>query len=201
LLALSTRCAPADESLDRTVAALRDFGVGALALHRPPVPEEARGLRQMRKRPRIVAVFTDAAARDLGRPVLVVEGGPADEEDREASLLALCRKLHALREFDVALRTPDGDARHPSPHELVMVQSELKNTGYWHDTARGGDEYLDEAARWLKGASFHPLEYDDLGGLRDALPASAPAVVDCPPGTSNEELAEAIARARSVFGD
>lgn len=202
MLALSTRCAPADLPLDRAVAALlrqSASGLGALALHRPPGDDEARGLAGLRKRPRIVAVFAETAVRDLGRPVLVVEGGPADEQDREASLLALCRRLHALREFDLALRTPGDEGRHPAPHEIEMVRSELRNVGYWHDAARGGDAYLDAAARWLKGASFHPLEHDDLAGLRDALPSGAHAVVDCPPGTPTEELAEAVARARSHF--
>jgi len=83
---------------------------------------------------------------------------------------------------------------------LALIRSDLKSVGYWHDLARGGEAYLDAASRWLMGASFHPLEEADLVGIRDALPASAPAVIDCPESTSREEIREALARARSYFG-
>ncbi|MHC4930770.1 MAG: hypothetical protein ACYTGV_01075 [Planctomycetota bacterium] len=199
MLALSTRCAPPDLPLERVVRGFRDLSVPAIALHRPAEPEEARALAALAHGLRIVAVFGERTGGDLGRPILVVEGGVARTEDREASLEALCRRLFALREFPVAVRTPMEAGDHPAPEEIALIRSELGGVGYWHDPARGGAAYLDAAARWLMGASFHPLEEEDLAAIRDALPASAPAVIDCPETASKEEIREALARARSFF--
>ncbi|MHC4340251.1 MAG: hypothetical protein ACYSX0_08575, partial [Planctomycetota bacterium] len=148
----------------------------------------------------IVAVFGDRTGGDLGRPILIVEGGAARTGDREASLEALCRRLFAQRDFPVAVRTPLEPSDHPAPEEIALIRAELKGVGYWHDLLRGGEAYLDAASRWVMGTSFHPLEEADLAALRDALPSSAPAVVDCPASTSKEEIREALARARSFFG-
>jgi len=200
LLALSTSCAPPDLDLDRAVAAFHDLRVRAVALHRAARPEEASRLARQARRVAIVAVWTELAPGDLGRPILVVDGGPA-AADREASLEALCRRLHALREFPVALRTPAaGETEHPAPFELALVHEAARHVGYWHDATRGGAAYLDAAGPLLRGASFHPLHDVDLVGLRDALPAAGPAVVDCP-GASRVETVEALRRARGVFGD
>jgi hypothetical protein len=198
LLALSTRCAPEDWPLDRTVASLRELGVEALALHRPATPEEARALVPWTRRVRIVAVFGDEPGGSLRVPLLVVEGGPAGP-DRESSLEQLCRRLHALRAPALALRTPESPEDHPAPEEIALVAESLRNVGYWHDAQRGGGEYLHAAAGLVRGASFHPLVCDDLVGIRDTLSSAAPAVVDCPPGTSKEELREALGHARSYF--
>ena len=193
MLALSTACAPEDLALDAAVASFKDLGVAAVALHRPPTPDEARALQPLARRVRIVAVFGDEFGPDVGAPLLVVEGGPAGE-DREATLDALCRRLHALRRFKVALRTPlDGD-HHPSPDEIVKVHETLRHVGYWHDAVRGGEEFLTAAERFLLGASFDPLEAD-VAGLADALPAYAPAVVVCEP----DRVREAVRVARGHF--
>ena len=194
MLALSTGCSDRATSLDQAVESLSDMSVGAIALHRAPTAEERRALVRLRRLPRIVAVYTEQGVTDLGRPLLVVEGGTA-AEDRGASLLELCRRLHGLRDFDVALRTPDGPESHPAPEEIELVHAEVAAVGYFHDTARGGDKYLELGARWIKGAMFHPLRYEDLGGLRDALPAAAPAVVEC----VLADDAVAVMRARGVF--
>ncbi len=175
------------------MASLCDHGVGAVALHRAPTAEEERALARLKRRPRIVAVYADGGVSGLGRPLLVVEGGAA-ADDREASLLELCRRLHGMRDFDVALRTPTGPDHHPAPHEIELVWSEV-SVGYFHDTARGGGEFLEAGARRLSGAAFHPLAIEDLGALRDALPAAAPAVIEC----GAPDVAEAVRRARSVF--
>ena len=196
MLALSTLCAPSEWSLDRAVQSFRAFDVRAVALHREPSREEIAGLRPIARQLRIVAIFGEESVDS--RAVLVVEGGPVGE-DREQSLENLCRRLHALREFPVALRTPEDEANHPAPHEIEMVRSSLPNVGYWHDAERGGLEFLEVAQRWTRGASFHPLTDLDLGGIRDALPRGAPGVVSCPPGTSKAEVKEALARARGFF--
>ena len=193
---MCSSCAPADLSLPAALPVLLEHGPGitALALHREPSAAELRGFRALRQRLRIVAVYGSPPGADLGRPLVVVEGGPADE-DREASLLELCRRLHAFRDHDIALRTPVADGDHPAPHEIELVHSELPGVGYFHDAARGGAAYLDAAARRLHGAAFHPLELDDLSALRDALPAAAPAVIEC----GFDELGEAVRRAQGVF--
>jgi len=177
-------------ALDRAVAALGEL-CGFAALHRAPSPAESRGLAGLTKAPVIVAVCSD---QPLGRALLVVDGGAA-AEDREASLLELCRRLHALRGFDVALRPARDEACHPSPAEIELIWSEVKHVGYWHETAWAGTEYLEAGARRLKGATFHPLEFDGLGELRDALPAAAPAVIECPPA----HAADALRHARGWF--
>jgi hypothetical protein len=194
VLALSTACAAEELPLDRAVESFRDLGVAAVALHRPPSPEEARALRPLARRVRLVAIFGDEPGADVGAPILVVEGGPAGE-DREASLEALCRRLHALRRFKVGLRTPAEPGHHPSPEEVALVHETLRHVGYWHDAARGGEEHLALAERHLLGASFDPLSAVDLAGLADALPSYAPAVVACDP----ERVRDAVRRARGFF--
>ena len=200
LLALSTGCAPSDLPLDRAVLRLSELGVSAVVLHRAPDAEEAASLARATRRARIVAVFADEPVSSLAGPLRVVEGEAA-QEDRERSLLALCRRLHALAAggAELALRTPPDTGHPPAPAELELVRSELRAVGYWHDTGRGGEEYLEAAARWMRGASFHPLEYEDLAGLRDAMPSRGIATIECAPGTAREELAEAVRRARSYF--
>lgn len=193
VLALSTACAAEDLTLDAAVASFKDLGVGAVALHRPPTPEEARALQPLARRVRIVAVFGDELGPNVGAPLLVVEGGPAGE-DREASLDALCRRLHGFRPLKVALRTPADPDHHPSPDEIVKVHETLRHVGYWHDAARGGEEFLTAAERFLLGASFDPLE-GDTAGLADALPAFAAAVIVCEP----DRLREAVRVARGHF--
>ena len=200
MLALSTLCADADRPLDRVVASFRDLGVRAVALHRPAQTVEARGLAAIARMARVVAVFGEAPGADVGTPLLVVEGGPA-ADDREVSLESLCRRLHALRDWRVALRTPPASDHHPAPGEIALVREALGHVGYWHDAARGGEAYLEAAARDLLGASFDPLTDVDLAGLRDALPAAAPAVVACASGTARDEVAEALRCARGIFGN
>jgi len=194
MLAFSTACAAGHLPLDRAVLSLRDTGIRAVALHRPPTAAEARALRGIAHGLRFVAVFGDAPGADVGAPVLVVEGGPA-AEDREASLDALCRRLHAFRGLRVALRTPRDADHHPAPGEIELVREVLPFAGYWHDVARGGAAHLEAAARFLFGASLDPLRTDGLKALRDALPGGAPVVIVCPP----EECAEALRCARGVL--
>jgi hypothetical protein len=76
----------------------------------------------------------------------------------------------------------------------VKVHETLKHVGYWHDAARGGEEFLTAAERFLLGTSFDPLEAD-VAGLADALPAFANAVVVCEP----DRVREAIRVARVHF--
>ncbi|MHC4342784.1 MAG: hypothetical protein ACYSX0_21540, partial [Planctomycetota bacterium] len=75
--------------MERAVRSFRDLHVPAIALHRPAEPEEARALAVLAHGLRIVAVFGERTGGDLGRPILIVEGGPARTGDREASLEAL----------------------------------------------------------------------------------------------------------------
>ena len=204
MLALSTSCVPEGWSLDRAVASFRDLHVRAVALHRAAREEEVVPLASFARRVGIVAIFGAVPLPGESGPVLVVEGGDAGE-DREASLEELCRRLHTLRDFSVALRTPEHAGRHPSPEELEWVHSSLGHVGYWHDATRGGEEFLGEefleaGQRLLRGASFHPLDDTDLRGIRDALPSGAPAVVACPPGTPSAEVRSALDRARGCFG-
>lgn len=180
------------------MASFRAFDVRAVALHREPSVEEIAGLRPIARHFRIVAVFGADTHTRGGGAILVVDGGVAGE-DRERSLEELCRRLHRLREFPVALRTPEDGSHHPAPYEVEMVRSSLPNVGYWHDADRGEQEYLEVAQRWMRGASFHPLTDVDLAGIRDALPRGAPGVVACPPETSMAEVKEALARARGYF--
>jgi len=193
VLALSTACAAGDLTLDAAVSSFKDLGVNAVALHRAPTAGEAQALVPLARRVRIVAVFADEPGPDIGAPLLVVEGGPADE-DREASLEKLCRRLHALRRFKIGLRTPPDEDHHPSPDEMVHVHETLRHVGYWHDASRGGEEYLTAAERFLLGASFDPLEAD-VQGLSEAMPTFAPAVIVCEP----DRVREAIRLARVHF--
>jgi hypothetical protein len=196
VLALSTTCAR-EERLDLALRSFRGKDVRAVALHRPPTPEEAAALAPLAKRVRIAAVFADRPDRtgpDVGCRLFVVEGGAAGG-DREASLEDLCRRLHALSgRGDVALRAPAEPGGHPAPHEIELVREALPFVGYWHEPDRADSAYLDVAARWLLGASFRPLE-TDLGALRDALPRGGLKVVVCAP----EELDESLRCARSFF--
>lgn len=193
MLALSTACAAGDLTLDAAINSFRDLGVGAVALHRAPTADEARALVPLARRVRIVAVLADEPGPEIGAPLLVVEGGPAGE-DREASLDALCRKLHGLRRFKIGLRTPADEEHHPSPDEMEHVHDTLKHVGYWHDASRGGEEYLTVAERFLLGVSFDPHEAD-VQGLADAVPTFAPAVIVCEP----DRVREAIRLARVHF--
>jgi len=193
VLALSTACAAEDLALDAAVSSFRDLDVGAVALHRLPTPAEAQALVSLARRVRIVATFGDERGPDIGVPLLVVEGGPADE-DREASLDALCRRLHALRPLKIALRTPPDEDHLPSPDEMEKVHETLRHVGYWHDAARGGEEYLAVAERFLLGASFDP-ETADVAALAESMPSYAPAVIVCDP----ERVRDAIRLARVHF--
>jgi len=172
VLGISTRCAPEDYELDRAVRSLAALRVDAFALHREPSAGELRRLAGAR----VVAVFA---------------------ENRERSLEELCRRLHGLGRL--ALRTPPDAEHHPAPGEIALIAAELRHVGYWHDATRGGEAYLEAAGAHLFGASFHPLEVEDLVGLRTALPDRAPAIVDCPPTMSKEELREAVRRAQGYF--
>jgi len=201
VLALSTSCAPGDWPLEKVLASFRRFeGLRRVALHRPPDAAEARGMTRFIRAFEIVALFTDAPEGSLGVPLLVVEGGPAAEGDREQSLEGLCRRLHAFKGHRVALRPPAAPGGHPAPDEIALVHEALGFVGYWHEPARAGEEYLEAAARMVLGASFHPLREKDPAGLRQALPFSAPAVVACPPDTPRAEVAEALRCARGLFG-
>jgi hypothetical protein len=198
VLALSTLCVPPEWPLPRAVAALRGFDVGGIALHRPSSAGEAPELRRLLPASRLVAVFGDGPGAEVGAPLLVVEGAPA-AGDREQAILALLRRVHALRPLPVAVRAaldPDGV---PAAAELPLLFSELAAVGYWHDASRAGDAYLDAAGGRLLGASFDPRGEADLAPLAEALGRGRPAVVACPPGTPRREVEEAIRRARSWF--
>jgi hypothetical protein len=198
VLALSTLCLEPEDDLPRALRAVSELPVDAAALHRPPHPLEIFRLAEAAKRVRIVAIF-GGGCDGLPVPVWVIDGGAAGA-DRERSLEELCRRLHAIRGARVALRTPSDPAReHPSPEEIAVVASEVRHAGYWHDVARGGEAWLDAAGRALFGASFDPLSGADLRGLRDALPAAAPAVLTLAPGAPRPALLEAIRLARGVF--
>jgi hypothetical protein len=193
VLALSTACAAEDLTLDAAISSFKDLGVGAVALHRAPTTEEARALVPLARRVRIVAVFSDEPGPDTGAALLVVEGGAAGE-DREASLDALCRRLHGLRRLKIGVRTPQDEEHHPSPDEMVKIHETLRHVGYWHDASRGGEEYLTVAERFLLGTSFDPLE-SDVQGLAEAMPTFAPAVIVCEP----DRVREAVRLARVHF--
>jgi hypothetical protein len=178
-----------------------DLDVRAVALHRPAAAAVVRALAGVARRVPVVAVWGDHPGADVGAPVLVVDGGSASPEDRERSLEALCRRLHAVpRPLRVALRTPPSPDHHPSPAEVALVCEAVKRAGYWHEPDRGGAAFLEAAARYLQGASGHPLHLADLAGLRDALPRRAPFVVVCPAGTPRAVLVEALSCAAGVFG-
>lgn len=177
---------------------ISDLGVRAVALHRPPRPDEVKGLAALARRLEIVAIFCDEPARALGPALRVVDGGPA-AADREGSLEALCRRLHAWRPLAVALRTPPDADHHPAPGEIALVHEAVPHVGYWHDAERGNGAFLEAAGARLRGASFHPLTDTDLVSIRQALPAHAPAVVACPAGAAKEEVAEALRCARGIF--
>lgn len=198
MLAISTHACPRDLPLADAVRSLRDLGLDAIALHRPPHDAEVAALAQVARRVRIVAVF-GAPHAEIPCRLVVVEGGEVSGDDRGTSLEALCRRLHALRDYTVAVRPPPDENHHPWAREIPLLAGAVKHVGYWHEPARAGSDYLDQAAPFLKGASFHPLSGVDLVGLRDALPGSAPAVIACSEGTDHEELQEAVRYARRVF--
>lgn len=192
MLALSTRCGDRGQPLDAIVGSFRPLGVRAVALHRVPTTDEVAGLAPLARLVKFVALFGEE--NPIGAPLLVVDGGEA-AGDRHASLEALCRRLHRLKDWRVALRTPAGPDDHPAPDEIALVHEALPFVGYWHDADRSGAAHLEAAGRLLLGASFHPLGTVDLAGLREALPAAAPAVVACPP----DEAAEALRCAQGYF--
>ncbi len=198
MLAISTHACPRDLPLAEAVASLRDVGLDAIALHRAPHGAEIAALAQVARRARIVAVFGEPCS-GLSCRLVVVEGGAVSGDDREVSLEELCRRLHAFRDYSVAVRPPPDENHHPLAHEIPLLAAAVRHVGYWHEPARAGDDYLDQAASYLKGASFEPLSGVDLAGLRDALPASAPAVIACGEGTNTEGLKEAVRYARRVF--
>ena len=99
----------------------------------------------------------------------------------------------------LAIRTPIDAAAFPLPHELSLLREALPRLGYWHDLARGGDEYLEACAGMLAGASFDPFAASGLKGLCDALGDRAPAVVALPSGTESATVREALAYAGSIF--
>ena len=198
MLAISTHACPRDLPLADAVESLRDLGLDAIALHRGPQAGEIAALARVARRARIVAVFGEPCA-ELSCRLVVVEGGAVTGDDREASLEELCRRLHAFRDYSVAVRPPPDENHHPLAHEIPLLTAAVRHVGYWHEPARAGDDYLDQAAPYLLGASFHPRAGVDLAGLRDALPASAPAVIACPEGTDPRELQEAVRFARRVF--
>ena len=206
MLALCTRIAPPRTPLPEAVEALAAWGfeLDAVALHRPPERVEIRALTRVKHR--IVAIFADAQADgsgfghpgSLGCSLLVVDGGKAGP-DREASLEDLCRRLHAFRGFRVAVRTAAGPEEHPSPAEVSLVAEALPGVGYWHDAARGADDYLHAGSALLFGASFAADGSTDLKELRDALPAGAPVVVDGAPGLERAQVVDAVLRAKGIF--
>ncbi len=198
MLALSTSCAPPTLPLDRALSAFRHFRIGVAVLHRAPEDGESAGMAALAGRIRVAALFGESPRSTAGAGLLVVEGGPAAKE-RERSLDALCRRLHALRGYRVALRTPATAEEHPSAAEIPLVCEAVRHAGYWHDLGRGGEGYLDAAERHLLGASFDPRRDERLLALRDALPAAALATVWLPAGTARPEVAVALDRARAIF--
>ena len=176
-IALSTSCGPEEQSLQATVESFAELGVGAVALHRHP--------RRARFRVPVVAVFGDGSGSLGGAPLLVVDAPEGPLED-------LCRWLHGLQAPAVALRTSR------TPEEIVLVREDLPRIGYWHDVARGGEEFLEVADP--AGASFDPLETADLARIRAALSQRAPAVVELPAGSEQERIVESLACAHGVFG-
>ncbi|MEE8106399.1 MAG: hypothetical protein V3T86_12760 [Planctomycetota bacterium] len=200
MLAISTYACDPDASLADAVESLRPYDIRHIVLHRAPKAAERSALARVAKKCRIVAVFADEPPT-LDDVTWVTDGGVAGE-DREASVESLCRRLHTARggrRLRIALRAATEAGRHPAPNELEWIVQSLRDVGYWHEPARATDEFLHAGARYLCGASFHPLETKDLVGLRDALPAAAPAVIQCAPGCSKEELDEAVRCARGVF--
>jgi hypothetical protein len=185
-IALSTSCGPADRSLTAIVDSFAALDLAAVALHRHPVRE--------RFRVPIVAIFGDGSGALAGVRLLVVDAAPSDAENRDRSLEELCRWLHGVRAPSVALRTP----LDRTPAEIALIREALPKVGYWHDAARGGEEFL--AAVDPVGASFDPLETSQLLLLRSALAARAPAVVALPTGCERERIVESLACARGVFG-
>ena len=200
MLAISTHACDPEASLAEAVESLRRYDIRNLVLHRAPKAAERSALARAAKKCRIVAVFAEEPS-PIDDAMWVTDGGVAGE-DREASVEDLCRRLHAARggrRVRIAIRAAIDPGHHPAPNELEWIVQSLRDVGYWHEPARAGEAYLDAGARYLCGASFHPLETPDLVGLRDALPASAPAVIQCGPGCSHEELDEAVRCARGVF--
>ena len=209
-LALSTSCGAENATLPEIVDSFRELGVAAIALHRPPDATELRALAVQARRVPVVALFGDPASAPPGIPLVVIEGplvvieggpAPADPAARERALEELCRRLHAIQGPALALRTPRSEDEFPAPMELPLLREALPRVGYWHDVARGGDEFLDACGGALRGASFDPLATAELVGVRDALADRAPAVVALAPGSGSAMVREALAYARSMFGE
>jgi len=202
-LALSTSCGAENTPLPEIVDSFRELGVAAIALHRPPNATELPALAAQARRVPVVALFGDPESAPPGMPLVVIEGGPApvDPADRERALEELCRRLHAIQGPALALRTPRSEHEFPSPMELPLLREALPRVGYWHDVARGGEEFLEACGGALRGASFDPLATAELVGVRDALADRAPAVVALAPGSGIAMVREALAYARSMFGE
>ncbi|MHC4954002.1 MAG: hypothetical protein ACYTGZ_08930 [Planctomycetota bacterium] len=190
-----------DASLQEILADCRELGARAVAWHRHPTAAEERRLARDTQRLPVLALFGDGAGPAAGAPLLVVDGGPApqDPDERERALEELCRRIHGLDWNAVALRTPAAAGHFPAPAELPLLKDALPRVGYWHDAARGGDAFLDACGGRIAGASFDPLVYSDLAGLREAMGERTPAVIDLEPGAEPELVLEALARAGAVF--
>lgn len=183
------------------VASFRELAVGAVALHRPPDATEVRALAAQAQRRPVVVMFGEHATAPAGIPLVVVEGGaaPSDPAERDRALEELCRRLHSREGPALAIRTPIDAAAFPSPRELPLLREALPRVGYWHDLARGGDEFLESCGAMLCGASFDPFAAASLKGVCEVLGDRAPAVVALPCGTGSATVREALAYAGSIF--
>ena len=202
-LALSTSFAQPDAPLATVVARFRDLDVRAAALHRHPRADELAALAPLARRVSFVAVFGDGSGGRAGVPLLVIDGddAPEDPADRERALEEYCRRLHSLDWPAIALRTPTSAQRFPAPHEIELVREALPKVGYWHDTSRGGEAHLNACGDAIRGASFDPFAFHDLGGLRSALGERSAAVVTLASGVDAGMVREGVACARAVFRD
>jgi len=200
-LALSTSCGAADATLPSIVGRFRELGVRAVALHRHPVAAELYELATFARRVPLVALFGDGVGPDAGAPLLVTDGGPAPDDpfERERMLEQLCRRMHALAWASIALRTPSTAAEFPAPHEIALVREAVPKVGYWHDTARAGEAYLEACGDAIRGASFDPFLFHDLAGLNSVLGERAPAVVTLASGVEWGMVQEGVACAGAVF--
>jgi len=187
--------------LPEIVASFRELAFEAVALHRPPDATEVRALAAQAQRRPVVVLFGERAAAPAGIPLVVVEGGaaPSDPAEREQALEELCRRLHSREGPALAIRTPIDAAAFPSPRELPLLRGALPRIGYWHDLARGGEEYLESCGDMLCGASFDPFAASGLSGVCEALGDRALAVVALPCGTESATVREALAYAGSIF--
>jgi len=97
------------------------------------------------------------------------------------------------------LRTPGSSNEFPAPGEIALIREALPKVGYWHDTARGGDEYLEACGAAICGASFDPFVFTDLRALDSALGARSPAVVTLASGIGAGMVQEGVRCAGAVF--